>query len=69
MWTHHFLHRSANASRSTWTRDGVAERGCGLALPLAGLLFAERPEKPGEAGETSSRFGVGGERGAVEGRS
>ena len=47
----------------------MAERGCGLALPLAGLLFAERPEKPGEAGETSSRFGVGGERGAVEGRS
>ena len=44
--THHFLHRSANASRSVWALEGVAERvlwmGCGLALSLPGF-FLERP--------------------------
>lgn len=51
----------------------MAERapcvGWGLALPLAGILILERPVKFGDVGETTSPFEIGGERGAVEGRS
>jgi len=43
--------------------------GWGLALPLAGILILERPVKFGDVGETTSPFEIGGERGAVEGRS